>query len=61
MLAASRSDGKAGYVEYFSKNPQYHMYLHPDRPAYEKHIEARDRMLEMQEEFIYAIHKSYEK
>ena len=31
---------------YFKKNPQYHMYLHPDYPSYLDHISARDRMLE---------------
>ena len=32
--------------DYFSKHPQYHMYLHPELPAYEDHIEARNSMLE---------------
>lgn len=31
--------------QYFKRNPQYHMYLHPDMPSYEEQIEARDRML----------------
>jgi len=31
--------------EYFSKHPQYHMYLHPEYPSYEAIIGARDRML----------------
>ncbi|RJP62770.1 MAG: amidohydrolase [Ignavibacteriales bacterium] len=31
--------------EYFSKHPQYHMYLHPDMPSYLDQINARDRML----------------
>lgn len=35
-----------GDLEYFSKNPKYHMYLHPDQPPYEHHIETRDHMLE---------------
>lgn len=30
---------------YFQRNPQYHMYLHPDMPSYEEQIAARDRML----------------
>ena len=30
---------------YFRRNPQYHMYLHPDMPSYEQQIAARDRML----------------
>ena len=25
---------------YYSKNPQYHMYLHPECPSYEDHIAA---------------------
>lgn len=31
---------------YFARNPQYHMYLHPDYPSYEDQIRARDHMLE---------------
>lgn len=31
---------------YFTRNPQYHMYLHPELPSYEVQIKARDRMLE---------------
>ena len=31
---------------YFKRNPQYHMYQHPDMPSYEDQIAARDRMLE---------------
>lgn len=34
-----------GDSSYFSRNPQYHMYLHPDYPSYEELIAARDRML----------------
>jgi len=30
---------------YFSRHPEYHMYLHPEMPSYEDQIEARDRML----------------
>ncbi len=30
---------------YFTENPQYHMYLHPEMPSYEDQIAARDRML----------------
>lgn len=32
---------------YFSKNPQYHMYLQPEAPSYEQQIAARDRILEL--------------
>ncbi len=31
---------------YFSQNPKYHMFLHPEFPTYEEQIAARDRMLE---------------
>ena len=30
---------------YFSKHPEYHMYLHPEYPSYDAQIEARDHML----------------
>lgn len=30
---------------YFKRNPQYHMYLHPEMPSYQQQIDARDRML----------------
>jgi hypothetical protein len=32
-------------IAYFTNNPQYHMFLHPEYPSYEEQIEARDRML----------------
>jgi len=31
---------------YFSKHPEYHMYLHPEYPSYDDQIRARDHMLE---------------
>ena len=31
---------------YFSRHPEYHMYLHPEMPSYQDQIDARDRMLE---------------
>jgi predicted TIM-barrel fold metal-dependent hydrolase len=31
--------------EYFSKHPQYHMFLHPEMPTYDDQINARNRML----------------
>ena len=31
---------------YFSRHPEYHMYLHPEFPSYEQQVEARDRLLE---------------
>ncbi len=30
---------------YFTNNPEYHMYLHPEYPSYEDQINARDRFL----------------
>lgn len=36
----------SGDKKYFSENPKYHMYLHPELPAYEEQISARDHMLE---------------
>lgn len=30
---------------YYSQHPEYHMYLHPEYPSYEKQIEAKDNML----------------
>lgn len=32
--------------DYFSKHPEYHMFLHPEYPSYENQIKARDNMLE---------------
>ncbi|MCC5904662.1 MAG: amidohydrolase family protein [Balneolaceae bacterium] len=32
--------------EYFTKNPEYHMYLKKDFPSYEDQLQARDRVLE---------------
>jgi predicted TIM-barrel fold metal-dependent hydrolase len=31
--------------KYFSEHPEYHMYLHPDYPSYEKLVESRDNVL----------------
>jgi predicted TIM-barrel fold metal-dependent hydrolase len=31
--------------DYYQKHPEYHMYLHPEAPSYEQHIEARDQVL----------------
>jgi predicted TIM-barrel fold metal-dependent hydrolase len=31
---------------YFSRHPEYHMFLHPEYPSYEQQVEARDRLLE---------------
>ena len=40
-------------LEYFSKNPHFHMYLHPEVPSYEQQIMARDRLLERYPELIF--------
>ncbi|MCE1199773.1 MAG: amidohydrolase [Marinilabiliales bacterium] len=31
---------------YYSRHPEYHMYLHPEYPSYEAQIRARDHFLE---------------
>lgn len=36
-----------GDVNYYSKNPEYHMYLFPESPDYETQIEHRDSMLQL--------------
>lgn len=42
---------------YFSKNPEFHMYKHPEMPSYEDQIEARDNMLEKNREVTFvAVH-----
>lgn len=38
---------------YFARNPQYHMFLHPDFPSYEDQITARDRFLEKNPDLIF--------
>ena len=38
---------------YFARNPQYHMYLHPDFPSYEDQIKARDNLLKKHPELIF--------
>ncbi len=32
---------------YYARNPQYHMFQHPDYPSYEDQINARDHLLAM--------------
>jgi len=34
-----------GDKSYFTENPQYHMYLHPDYPSHERLMESRDNVL----------------
>ena len=36
----------SGDKNYFSKHPEYHMFLHPEYPSYEDQVNARDKMLE---------------
>lgn len=31
--------------EYYGSHPEYHMFLHPEYPSYQQHIEARDNLL----------------
>lgn len=31
--------------DYFSKHPEYHMYLHPEFPSYEDQLDARNNLL----------------
>jgi predicted TIM-barrel fold metal-dependent hydrolase len=38
---------------YFSRNPEYHMFLHPDFPSYEAQMAARDRMLDKNQELVF--------
>lgn len=38
---------------YFSRNPGYHMFLHPDFPSYEAQMAARDRMLDKNQELVF--------
>lgn len=38
---------------YFTKNPEYHMYLHPEFPSYDDQIAARDNMLENNPDLIF--------
>ena len=35
-----------GDREYFTTNPRYHMYAHPEWPSYEEQLAARDRRLD---------------
>jgi len=37
---------------YFKEHPQYHMYLHPDYPSYERLIESRDNVLKKHPDLI---------
>lgn len=35
-----------GDRDYFAEHPQYHMYRHPEWPAYDEQLAARDRLLD---------------
>ena len=39
--------------DYYLKNPQYHMYQHPEAPSYKAHLEARDHVLERHPNLIF--------
>lgn len=39
--------------EYYSNNPRYHMYLHPDNPSYDEIIESRNNMLDKNPDLIF--------
>jgi len=34
-----------GDLQYYLRHPQYHMYQHPEKPSYEAHVAALDRLL----------------
>jgi predicted TIM-barrel fold metal-dependent hydrolase len=38
---------------YFARNPQYHMFLHPEYPSYEDQINARDNFLRKNPDLIF--------
>ena len=38
---------------YFSRNPQYHMFLHPEYPSYEDQINARDNLLRKNPDLVF--------
>ncbi len=40
-------------MRYFSKNPKFHMYLHPEVPSYDQQIIVRDRILERYPRLIF--------
>jgi hypothetical protein len=42
-----------GDIDYFSKNPEYHMHLHPESPGYETQIERRDSMLQKYSRLVF--------
>jgi hypothetical protein len=42
-----------GDKKYYSENPQYYMYLHPELPSYQDQIDARDHMLEKHPDLIF--------
>ncbi|WP_236970217.1 amidohydrolase family protein [Membranihabitans marinus] len=34
-------------IAYYSKHPEFHMYLHPNYPSYEDLVDSRDRILQL--------------
>ena len=39
--------------KYYSNNPNYHMYQHPEAPSYDRQIRARDNILERYPELVF--------
>lgn len=39
--------------EYYSNNPRYHMYLHPENPSYDEIIDSRNNMLDKNPDLIF--------
>ncbi|MCX6327739.1 MAG: amidohydrolase family protein [Bacteroidia bacterium] len=42
-----------GNRTYYTKNPQYHMFLHPEMPSYKDQISAMEGLLERNPDLIY--------
>jgi predicted TIM-barrel fold metal-dependent hydrolase len=38
---------------YFARNPQYHMFLHPEYPSYEDQMNARDNLLKKNPDLVF--------
>ncbi len=42
-----------GDIDYFSKNPEFHIYLHPESPAYIVHVDSYSGMLKKHDNLFY--------
>ena len=42
-----------GDREYYSENPEYHMFQHPELPSYEEQIQSRDNMLGKHQDLVF--------